>query len=68
VNDDFRRRNRHAIPLIRVIFEAPLDIDVIADPDVLLGELRLKIPQRQPVPIGTVFLIAVGGLPAVCGE
>jgi hypothetical protein len=68
MNGDLRRRNRHAISLIRLVFEAALDVDAIADPSVFLGELRLKMPQRQPVPIGTLFLLGIGGLTAVRGE
>ena len=62
MNDDLCGRNRHAIALVRVVLEAALDVDPIADPDVVLGELRLTVPQRQPVPIGALFLLCVAYL------
>ena len=68
MNGDLRRRNRHAISLIRLVFEAPLNVDAIPDPNVFLGDLRLKISQRQSVPIRTLFLLGVGELTAVRGE
>jgi hypothetical protein len=64
VNDDLRGRNSHSIPLVGFVLEASLDVNAIADPYVVLGELRLTVPKCQPVPIGTFFRLAVGGFVA----
>src|SRR5690606_17308808 len=65
---DLGRRDRHSVLLEAVVLHPTLDVDAIALPDVLLGDLCEAVPEGEPVPRRALFVAIVARHTSARGE